>query len=234
MNDKSIKVVLGYTVKKIGSQRHFTARAVEGSKTLKTKTISIGHRNEDEAYEELMRCAEELAKLYKCGIQKKTKAKLMAIKPKNETPKTASTTAANPLVEKFGNILQFNALMKHAIKRHGIEKVDEVLQAAAAFVNEVRVEINREATVISAANRRIAQVVIDARKEGVDMAAPNEEIEAVIKILMNNEKRNEKPQKIVGNFAIGNEKWDGKGTAPASFAKYLNENENHSLEDLRV
>ena len=87
---------------------------------------------------------------------------------------------------------------------------------------------------IYAANRRIAQAVLDARKDGVDMLAPSEEIEAIIKFLMNNEKRNEKPQKFVGNFAIGNEKWDGKGTAPASFAKYLNENEEHTLEDLRV
>lgn len=252
MKVNNCKVSMGYTVKE--NQRYFSTKIVEGGKVLKSKTFSIGRdRNEDEAYAATVDATKELAKKYKIKqVTIRTKADLLQLAKKDSTatgakpmPIAASGitrtggdgSATNPLVERFGNLGQFKSLIKHALKLHGWKKVKEVLESGLTLIQEAEKDQMRESKVISTANRKIAEAIFAARKEGVQMPAPNSEVEELIEIISRETKRDqkaEKPRMVEGFYKLKDEKWDGSGQMPASFTAYLKEDESHDLLDLKV
>jgi hypothetical protein len=233
-SDGKLHVRVNHSTKK----RNFIARVIQNSKTIKTKTIRYGtSKTVDETYDEIVKAAQEFAKTYKCKYIHKTKHEL-TYGEKSQTFKKLSgnPSSENPLVTKFGNELAFNAMIKHAIKLHGIDKVSEVLTNAIALTNEMKADIAKRTSAISSANIEIAHIILKTRQAGVDMDSPSKEIDVAIAWVIENDSKPKKQAKgeLNGIYELQGEKWNGVGHAPASFSKYLQQNENHSLDDLRV
>jgi hypothetical protein len=237
-----LRVVLGYSP----SKSSFTASVSQNNKPIKTKTISHGRdRNLDTAYNDIVKEAKELAKQYRCEFITLPKAQLIERAKtwgsggKSKTKKTIKPEKPlqeNALITKFGNELAFKAMIKHAIKLHGLDKVLEVLDSATTLTKNMQSDIAKQKTIVSAANIKIARVIIETRNQGVQMDAPTKEIESAIQWVMENDRKPKTPSKAEPNvtYRLGKEEWNGVGHAPAGFSKYLNQNENHSLDDLRV
>ncbi len=238
-SDGKLYVVLGHTE----SKKQFTARVMQYNKAIETKTIGYGtKKTNDEAYKEIYKAGELLAKQRKCefipkkqaDLERKTKRALNRLKA--GIPAVAKASEENPLVSKFGNELAFKAMIKHAIKLHGLDKVSEVLTNALTLAKEMKADIAKRTSAISAANIKIARIIVETRQAGVDMDSPSKEIDAAIAWVIENDSKPKRQAKgeVNGSYELKGEKWNGVGHAPASFSKYLQQNENHSLDDLRV
>lgn len=204
-------------------------------KAIKTKTVGYGSsRTIEQAYNALITAAKKLAQQYKADLIHKTLEQL-----KNHASSTNNSNKKmeeNPLIAKFGNEMLFKAMIKHAIKTHGTEKTSEVLKNALLLVKEVEHKQKRDQQLISTANLEMARIVLNTRKQGLDMDAPNKDIEAAVQWLMDNESSVKSSRQTAPNasYMLNGEHWNGKGHAPASFAKFLRENEDKTLDDLRV
>jgi len=236
-SDGKLRIAIGCTI----SKNQFLARVIQDDDCIKTKTLKWGLRRTcDEAYKQIVIEAKLLAKQYRCELSIPSKETLLKSShgkrlTKEETP-PAKIPEENPLITKFCNELAFKAMIKHAIKHHGIDKILDVLGNAIALANDMKSEIAKKSSIISAANIEIARVIVRTREQGIDMAAPTKEIESAIQWVIENDNKPKRQAKTEPNatYKLGNEEWNGKDHAPASFSKYLAGNENRSLEDLRV
>lgn len=231
-----IRVVIG----NISAKKYFTARCVQDNKTFRTTISSYGPRSNqsfEQAYEKIISIGKQLAKEYKADYVHKTLAELQQDRPGlGPRSPVKKTVEENPLVAKFGNELLFKAMIKHAVKLHGVDKTMEVLNSGLSIVKELKSKKEREHTLISSANIEIARIIVQTRNQGIDMPSPSKEIDAAIQFVMD-EANKPKPSKKVNSgalYRLGNEEWNGCGHAPASFSAYLNGNENRSLDDLIV
>jgi len=208
---------MGYTEK--GTQRYFSVRVAQNGKSLKANSFSIGRdRNEDEAYSEAVKTAKHLGKSYKLTqseidqgiIPKKQlidsyRSKAEAKKDKKspgemdahskDKPKGDISIKSDQLVEYFGHLGKWKALIKHAIKLHGLDKVKEVISSAEEMLAEEEAAITLKRTVLNEAYRKMAEVILNARNAGVDMESPNEEVEHYIEVLKRQALRQPKPQR---------------------------------------
>lgn len=238
--DGKLCVVLGHTE----SKKQFTARVNQNNKAIKTKTVGYGaNKTIDQAYKEIYKEGELLAKQYKCEFIPKKKDELArkSTRALNRekaglTPGVVHIPEENPLITKFGNELAFKAMIRHAVKYHGLDKILLVLEHAMALVKDIRADRQKEINLISEANIKIARIIVETRAQGIHMTAPNKEIDAAIAWVIENDSKPKRQAKgeVNGNYELNGEKWNGFGHAPASFSKYLQQNENHSLDDLRV
>jgi DNA-binding protein H-NS len=231
-----LKVVLGHN----GSSTHsFVCRVVQDSETIKSKSLSYGKlRTEQQAYDGIVKEAKALAKQYKCEYIHTDKKDLM-VRTSGPVPNTKSSEkpqGESPLIAKFGNELAFKAMIKHAIKLHGFDKVIEVLSNGIAMAEGQQKEIAKQKSVISAATMKIARIIYDTRKEGIHMDSPSKEIEAAVQQLMDNDSKPKRHSKVEPNatYELNGKTWSGIGNAPAEFGAYINAHENNSIEDLRV
>src|SRR6188474_1211 len=233
--DGKLRIAFGCTV----SKNQFLARVIQGDDCIKTKTLAWGRlRTCDEAYKCIVIEANALAKEYRCKINIPSKETLLKSShgkrlPKEETPPN-KIPDENPLITKFGNEMAFKAMIKHAIKHYGIDRVVGVLDASLALANEMKSEIKKRTSIISAANIDIARIILNTRKQGIDMPSPTKEIEAAVQWVIENDNKPKRPTKVEpdATYQLQGEKWNGKGHAPASFSKFLLENEDNSLDDL--
>ncbi len=151
------------------------------------------------------------------------------------TASKLSKTAANPLVEKFGNAGQWKALIKSAAKQHGAEKVSEILKSGLEILEDILKSEIEERKIVDGANRKMAEAILEARDAGVFMPSPTPVIESYVQAIIDSKVRAGKRQKSIGLYKLPNgDKWDGVGHPPANFSKYLNENPDKSIDDLKV
>lgn len=245
MEKGKLYVVLGYSARK----KQVVAYVKQDNVPIKTKTIGFKRSgNFDTSYNQILIEAKKLAKDYNAEFIPKTKEQLKnnRIGTQSKNPNTEKSNqnksnqkcivVENPLIEKFGNELLFKAMIRHAIKTHGTEKTSEVLKNALLLVQEVEHKQKRDQQLISTANLEMARIVLNTRKQGLDMDAPNKDIEAAVQWLMDNESSVKSPRQSAANasYMLNGEPWNGKGHAPASYAKFLRENEDKTLDDLRV
>ncbi|MDQ2077367.1 hypothetical protein [Marinimicrobium sp. ABcell2] len=232
----NIVVKVSYSNKE--DYRIMHAKALERGRAIKTCTFSVGKkRNEEEAYEAAVEAARELGETYEVTPEIPS---LQALKDhlQKRTGSTGSDTDKpqldHPLIEKFNNLGRFRAMIKLAVKQHGLEKVKDALTTGLEYVAEAEEEVAREQRVVSEANRKIAEAILSARKSGVSMKAPNEEVESWIERLSRTTTTAAKGEVPSGVYEYNGEQWQGDGHMPASFTRYLKESDSHSLEDLRV
>lgn len=241
------KVVLKYKNRPEAKEHSITASVLEGSKPIKQKHFSIGRDWDfDSAYEEGVKAATELAKQYKLVFTKPSKAELKdsVSNPRNKKSPSpgqkiapAIVNSTSQLLEKFGNVLAFRAFINGAVKLHGVEKIEEVLTSGLEEIAVAKEALINERRIRATVNRKIAEAILSARDLGVNMDAPNNEVADLIGIILDDRARksNRKPNGYEGKkYVLNGESWDGVGHAPASFAKWLNEDENRSIEDLAV
>lgn len=247
---------MGYTEK--GTQRYFSVRVAQNGKSLKANSFSIGRdRNEDEAYSEAVKTAKHLGKSYKLtqseidqGIipkkqlidtyrskaeaKKDKKSPLEAKAHGNDKPKSDISVKSDQLVEYFGHLGKWKALIKHAIKLHGLDKVKEVISSAEEMLAEEEASLAHERAVKNDAFRKIAEVVLGARNAGVEMGVQSPEVEEYVEILKRQALRQPKPPRYQGTYKLNNETWDGVGHMPASMAAWLREDDSRDINDLKV
>lgn len=238
-------ILLSYTEKKEGKGKEFIIRHTENSKVVQSKSFSVGvKRNSEQAYEEAVKVCEQWGKAAGINPNIKSHKELISAfeaKHKSKTsapsePKKLTSTSPNPLVEKFGNALAFAALIKHAIRVHGSEKVEEVLSAAQEIVSEAKLTEVEQRRVIDTANRRFADVIFEARNSGVDIEPPNAEVAQYLSILISKKSSPGSRNQPIGLFRLpdGGEEWNGAGHMPPAFTKYLLENKDKEIFDLKV
>lgn len=219
-------------------KKNFVARVAQNNKTIKTRTIVYGkNKTLDKAYDEIVIAAKALAKEYRCDYKHKTKKELIERSTQERARETPDKVhQENPLINKFGNELAFKAMIKNAIKHHGLDKTIEVLDSALSLAKGMQEEVAKEKSIITSANIEIARIIVKTRNQGIHMASPSKEIDAAIQWVIDNDNKPKKLQKAEPNvtYKLGKDEWNGVGHAPAAFSQYLNKNENHSLDDLRV
>lgn len=247
---------MGYTEK--GTQRYFSVRVAQNGKSLKANSFSIGRdRNEEEAYAEAVKTAKALGKSYKLsqveieqGIipkkqlidnyRNKAEAKKDRKSPGEmegqgkDKSKGDISIKSDQLVEYFGHLGKWKALIKHAIKLHGLDKVKEVISSAEEMLAEEEASLAHERAVKNDAFRKIAEVVLGARNAGVEMGVQSPEVEEYVEILKRQALRQPKPQRYQGTYKLNNETWDGVGHMPASMAAWLREDDSRDINDLKV
>jgi hypothetical protein len=235
--DGKIGVVLGYNRVK----HYFISRVVQNNDSIKTKTISINKfDNVDKAYDAIVTEAKILAKTYKAEFFQTSKKDLLS-RGKQAIEKKApripkGDPIENPLIAKFGNELAFKAMIKNAVKHHGLDKTIEVLESALSLAKGMQAEIAKEKSIISSANIEIARVIVKTRNQGVHMASPSKEIDAAIQWVIENDNKPKLSRKAEPNarYKLQKDEWDGTGQAPVSITQYLAANENRTLDDLRI
>lgn len=221
-----ISSAVSYGEKPDTSQRYFQARIQQNSKSLVAKTFSIGRvRTEQEAYDEAIKALRDLEKEYKVAALKVPPMKELIESYRNRSVKQPApkvATKENPLVEKFGHAGQFRAMIIHAMKAHGVEKVRDLLNDGLRVVKEAEAEFVREAAVKLEANKKIAYAIMEARLSGIDMPAPSKEIEALIDKLTLEAatSKSTKKKPVEQMYELDGERWNGVGHPPAAFIKY--------------
>jgi|SRR6187431_2299153 len=232
----------------LASKKQFIAHIKQDNNSIKTKTVSHGqNKTPEDAYKEMIAAAKLLAKEYRVEFVNKTQDQLMHLAGKKQARRESfsksqiekpltKTTDENPLITKFGNEMAFKAMIKHAIKHYGIDRVVGILDASLALANEMKSEIAKRTSIISSANIDIARIILKTRQQGIDMPSPTKEIEAAVQWVIENNNKPKRPSKAEPDaiYELQGEKWNGNGHAPASFSKFLLDNENNSLDDLRV
>lgn len=247
---------MGYTVK--DTQRYFSVRIAQNGKSLKANSFSIGRdRNEDEAYAAAVKTAKSLGETY--GLSKSEidngiiskKHLIDAYTKKAESKKVKESSIktedhgkdklkgdislkSDQLVEYFGHLGKWKALINHAIKLHGLDKVKEVISSAGEMLAEAEASLAHERAVKNDAFRKIAEVVLGARNAGVEMGVQSPEVEEYVEILKRQALRQPKTQRYQGTYKLNNETWDGVGHMPASMAAWLREDESRDINDLKV
>lgn len=246
-----LKVAVGHTEKTVkgssSKSRQFFAKVMDSKKPLVTKTASYGRdRTIDEAYAKMCEYASDLAKEYKVTKPQIPPLADMVNKKRNritlaDTPSETNQFAqaiqnnSNELVERFGHQGRFLALMKHAVKLHGVDKLEEVLNGGLEYVKSARQKIQQEKLVIESANNEIAMAIKKARDAGVDMPAPPE-IEEIIQNLSRKKLPSRDAYSYKGTYKLGDETFygDGKTMLPPNFARYLAANPDKTIDDLKV
>ena len=232
------KIILAYTNNPSSKKHQITARVQEGSKALKTKTFSIGEaRNIEQAYDEALKAGKALAKEYKADFTKFPSFDELTSSAGERSGRKSlgmSQTKQNPLVEKFGHLGQFRALISLGIRTHGAEKMADVLNTGLEIVREAQEEDKRNHKIVYEANRKIAEAVLEAREKGVQMPA-SPEVESLIDEITAQRTRRKTPGRYAGNsYMLNGEPWDGNGQMPASYAKWLAEDEKRDVFSLKV
>lgn len=248
---KAVKVVYGE--KAGGTKCEFIAKYTINSKYIDGNTYSVGRNwTLDEAYDQAVKAANALGKKYGVKPIILSKSELLAnykaqqakkeivglaveqVRKPSPTSKTNKITA-NPLVEKFGNAGQWRALIKSAAKHHGAEKVSEILKSGLEILEEILKSELEERKIVDGANRKMAEAILEARDAGVFMPSPTKEIESYVQAIIDSKVRAGKRQKSSGLYKLPNgEKWDGVGHPPAIFSKYLSENPDKTIDDLKI
>lgn len=244
---KAVKVVYGE--KSGGKKKEFYAKYTINSKYVDGNTFSVGRNwTEEQAYEQAVKAATLLGKKYGLKPIIPTLSELLtnyrAHQAKREIAETTgkgspgikSTKAIpNPLVEKFGNAGQWRALIKSGAKQYGAEKMKEILGSALEILDDILKTEIQERQVVDKANRRMAEAILDARDQGVNMPSPTPEIEAYVQAIIDSKVRaGKRPKLVIHHRLPTGEMWDGVGHPPAEFSKYLNENPDLTIDDLRV
>lgn len=236
-----IIVGISYILKKDGNS-YFMARVTEHGRVLKTKTYSVGgKRSIDQAYEEAVSAARDLGKLH--GVTPKINSKENLLSRAGERKPKASpensqhfAEAGSSLIDKFGHLGQFRALMKATIKAHGPEKVKEVLESALSITQEALDHQAKERKIRDQTYRQMAEAILNARKSGVTMPAPGPEVEDWITRLENQANRQQDKARDTHQFGymLGDEYWNGRSHMPTSFVRWLKEDESRELSDLAI
>jgi len=258
--NKSPEVVITYNNTPHSKVHNFTLKAIKGGKTF-SKNFSIGtKRTLDEAYEDAVKGAPELARIHGCTVNIKTKEELLRAaasntgtgkrsskkksKPSHKAAESASSAAAslpaqhaNQLVERFGHSLKFSALIKHAVKLFGVEKVEEILLSGLEELTAAKEELARERSVRLDTNRKIADAILAARDAGVHMNSPDDEIEDLINLaIQSRERKKNRPNNSYAGkkYKLGDEIWEGEDHMPASFSQWLRADLERNIDDLLV
>ena len=233
------RIVLTYTNNAKSKKHQIVAKVQEGSKTPeKTRTFSIGRdRNETQAYEEAIKVAKALAKEFKAELGEiPSIEELMASGESigSRKPSAGSQPKQNALVEKFNHLSQFRALINHGIRTHGAEKMADILNTGLEIVREAQEEEKRNHKIVYEANRKIAEAVLEAREKGVQMPA-SPEVESMIDEIIAQRARRKPNSRYAGSsYMLNGEPWDGNGQMPASYAKWLAEDEKRDVLSLKV
>lgn len=234
------KIILNYTNNSSSKKHQFVAKVMEDQKILKTRTFSIGRdRNVEEAYEELIAAAQVLGKEYKVKLGEFPPIDNLVASARGQSSGTRKSRGSvqvkqNALVEKFNNHGQFKALISLGIKTHGAEKMSEVLNAGLEIVRDAQDEERRKSKIVYEANRQIAEVVIDARSKGVPMPA-SAEVESIIDELTRQRARRKSNGRYAGStYSLNGEIWDGEGQPPASYSRWLAEDDTRDLVSLKI
>lgn len=236
-----IIVGISYILKKDGNS-YFMARVTEHGRVLKTKTFSVGERRStDQAYEEAVSAARELAKHHgvtpKISSKDKLFSRMAERKPKTVPVKPQHfTEAGNSLIDKFGHLGQFRALIKAAIKSHGPDKVKEVLESGLSITQEALDNQAKERKILDQTYRQMAEAILNARKSGVSIPAPGPEVEDWLTRLESQANRQQDRTRDIHQFGymLDGEYWDGRGHMPASFVRWLKEDEARELGDIAI
>lgn len=238
-----------YSEKNQGKKKEFTAKYTINSKYSDGKSFSIGRNwTEDEAYNQAVKAAAALGTKYSVEPNVSSKEVLLAkykqvvvsrevekTQSVNSAPKATTKAPSNPLVEKFGNAGQWRALIKAAAKQHGAEKLLEVLKSGQEILEELVAAERKTKMITDSANRKMAEIVLEARDQGVNMPSPNTEIESYVQALIESKVRAGKRERVISKHALPTgETWDGIGHIPAEFSKYLVENPDVTIDDLKV
>jgi hypothetical protein len=242
---KQTIVRIEYSEKLKTNEKYFVAKAIVNGKTLVTKTCSWGKmRTDREAYELAAKHANELGKAYNITPTILSMEDILAAyKPLKGSKSKALNTAqsqgstavgSDALIEKFGHVLKFKALIKHAIKANGVEKTLEVLAAATALAIEHQEGMEKERKGRMDANMKMAEVIFEAQSNGINMDAPNAEIAEALEVVRARKTNIARINRSLGEYEYNGEKWDGIGSPPASYLAYLKENEDNDIEDLLV
>lgn len=246
--NKTRKVILKYKHRPEVNEHNICAIVMEASKPLKQKHFSIGGKRDfDEAYKDALKAANALAKEFKVDFAAPSKEQLRSSLTEKRTPRRsgvigpkvspAMVSSTSQLLDKFGNALAFRAFINSAVKLHGVEKIEEVLRAGLEEITAAKEALMAERRIRSSANRKIAEAILSARDLGVDMEAPNDEVAHYISIILDERERSKNRKNSLGSnniYKLGDERWDGKGTAPASIIKWLDEDENRTIDQLLV
>lgn len=232
------KIILAYTNIPSSKKHQITARVQEGSKALKTKTFSIGEaRNIEQAYDEALKAGKALSKEYKADFTKIPSFDELTSgsgERGGRKPSGSSQSRQNPLVEKFNNLSAFRALINHAIRTHGTDKMADILNTGLEIVREAQEEEKRNHKIVYEANRKIAEAVLEAREKGVQMPA-SPEVESLIDEITAQRARRKTNGRYAGSsYMLNGEPWDGNGQMPASYAKWLAEDEKRDVLSLKV
>ena len=140
---------------------------------------------------------------------------------------------AGLLVETFGNLLSFRAVVKHAIREHGTDKIAAIFNEGLELVDEAIKDEQAIAKAKEAKYMKAAELIVQARKSGLseeDFPTPNKAIAALVAKLMREEDEAKKSELYV----LEGEKWNGQGNMPCSFKKWLREDENRVITQLKV
>lgn len=213
------RINISYQVKPDG-QKMFFAYVMEGKKQLKAKYFSVGEkRNFEEAYEEACLAYIDLVAEFNLPeTDPPTIEKIMSRKHK-------------PKVSTLGNLEEFKKLIDQAINLSSVSEVEAILKASLNHIEDTKVRKEKEAAIKHTANKKIALAILEARRNGIDMEAPNKEIAQLMKELSTVPARIKTPCK--GVYVLNGERWDGTGHPPATFIRYCKENDA-DLEDLRI
>lgn len=239
-----IKINVLYIQKKKGNPE-FLVRILNKSKVIKSKSFSIGRRSEEQAYKAAVEAAITYGKNYKVTPEIPGKEELIAAYQSRSTEsherdltasKKVTSNHSHSFFEKFSNEGQFKAMMKAVIKEYGVDKVQTVLESAMAIAIEAAQKEAEVRALIEKANWKIAETIYEARfVNGVDYPRQSKEIEAYVEAYAENKNRSlvRKIERGIHRLPDGIT-WDGKGHPPAEFTKYLIENPEKTIDDLRV
>lgn len=215
------------------AKHQLVARVVRNNDCLKTKTLSISSkRSLNEAYKLLIQETKLLASQYH--------VRDVQIPPFNElTGKSSNTDTeslpSNPLIDKFGHLGQFKAMIKLGIKTHGTSKMEEALTAGLQLVLEVKEEEQLQTSIINDTNMSIAKAILAAREKGVHMDTTPAVEAAIESILANKSVPGKMKTQYAGHvYKLGKEMWDGLGQMPTGMANWLNEDESRTLTTLKI
>lgn len=240
-NPNSKKHYFDVKVKKVG---------VSGSVT--SKNFSIGRdRTLDEAYEEMVRFGKTFARTYnitenapppkeKMVSESKTPGKRGYSKSKTSPPASNVTEVhAAQFMERFGVEGRFKAMIKKAVTTYGVEKVKVALEAGLEEIKSAEEALAKEQSIRLKANRKMAEAIMEALDDGVHIESPNPEITALLDQMKAARERQigrvSSLGKQKGNlYRLDGEEWRGNGHMPASFVKWIDEDDSRSIEDLRV
>lgn len=241
-----------YAERKGGKEKFFSAKAIRNGDTIRTKTKSISdQKTKNDAYMEIIEEARILSKTYGLefseGAMKdiidaytnrnkrqgtsKSKQK-ETVKSMTESPRAlAHNDHVDSLLDKFSNQLKYKAFIKQLIKLKGLQRAVEVFEEGLNLIKEIQEAALSEQRAISKANEEMARIIIQTRQSGIDMAAPNSDIEDAIRRL-SSKRVGSSMNNMEGEYEYKGEKWNGVGSMPGSYSAYLRENENHKIEDL--
>lgn len=241
-----------YAERKSGKDKFFSAKAIRNGSTIKTKTRSVNEQRPNNiAYKEILEEAkllsetygltfkqesmDDVIKAYRNRNKRTDNSKIKVIgsdkRPGESLKSTMQNDHVDSLLDKFSNQLKFKAFLKQLIKLKGIQRTIEILEEGLALTKEMEEAALTEQRAISKANEEMAKIIMQTRASGVDIDAPNAEIEEAIRRL-SSKRVAANSNNMEGDYEYKGEKWDGLGSMPGSYSAYLRENENNKIEDL--